>query len=262
MIMPNTAKNRRKNMVYVSTGEYYNGIFFSKDDIDNIKKMCPENKIEEYDSISDLESEFLAKKYYAVKNGIMKGIYFNWDDCKTQVIGFQNAIYKSFPKLSDALSFLEYKEKTDNEQRENITETENLPYAYVDGSYNDANRRYGYGVVLVNGTNKYELNGSDNDKDLVSMRNVAGEILGCKVAVKKAIEFGIKELVIYYDYQGIECWATGTWKRNKSGTIAYYEFMQEVKDKITIHFKKVKAHSGVELNEAVDRLAKSAVGIS
>ena len=32
---------------------------------------------------------------------------------------------------------------------------------------------------------------------------------GAEAAVKKAIELGIKELVIYYDYMGIEMWATG-----------------------------------------------------
>jgi ribonuclease HI len=80
-------------------------------------------------------------------------------------------------------------------------------------------------------------------------------------AVEKAMELGLKEVVIYYDYMGIEMWATGGWKRNKTGTIAYYEFMQQVKNQISITFKKVKGHSGVEGNEEADRLAKEAVGI-
>ena len=65
----------------------------------------------------------------------------------------------------------------------------------------------------------------------------------------------------YYDYMGIEMWATGVWKRNKKGTIAYYDYIQSIKDKITLHFVKVKGHSGVEGNEEADRLAKEAVGI-
>ena len=72
---------------------------------------------------------------------------------------------------------------------------------------------------------------------------------------------GVKELVIYYDYMGIEMWATGDWKRNKAGTIAYYEFMQKVKNQISLTFVKVKGHSGIAGNEEADRLAKEAVGI-
>ena len=93
------------------------------------------------------------------------------------------------------------------------------------------------------------------------MRNVAGEILGSMAAIAKAIELKLPKLTIYYDYMGIEMWATGGWKRNKKGTIAYYDYVQSVQGQIELSFVKVKGHSGVEGNEEADRLAKQAVGI-
>ena len=109
---------------------------------------------------------------------------------------------------------------------------------------------------------RYVLQGHGDDPEMASMRNVAGEILGAMAAVKLAVEKGLPELAIYYDYLGIEMWATGGWKRNKTGTIAYYDYMQQVRDKLRVTFIKVKGHSGVEGNEEADRLAKEAVGIT
>ena len=92
------------------------------------------------------------------------------------------------------------------------------------------------------------------------MRNVAGELEGAMAAMDYCEKRNIKVLHLYYDYQGIESWATGEWKRNKPGTIRYKNFYDSLKN-VKVIFHKVKGHSGVELNEAVDRLAKSALGI-
>ncbi|KAH8723548.1 ribonuclease H-like domain-containing protein [Phaeosphaeriaceae sp. PMI808] len=44
-------------------------------------------------------------KFYAVKVGRRPGIYHSWDDCKVQTDGM-SAVYKSFPTLTEAESFM------------------------------------------------------------------------------------------------------------------------------------------------------------
>ncbi|MBR1390241.1 MAG: ribonuclease H family protein [Lachnospiraceae bacterium] len=196
----------------------------------------------------------MATKFYAVKIGKKPGIYTTWEECRAMVEGYSGAKYKSFPTREEAQAYLG---GPGSDVKEKQTD-----YAFVDGSYNTATQVYGYGGFLVHGETKEILQGSGSEPDMASMRNVAGEVLGSMAAIEKAIELGLPELTIYYDYMGIEMWATGEWKRNKKGTIAYYEYVNSVRDQITLHFVKVKGHSGVAGNEEADRLAKEAVGIT
>ena len=200
----------------------------------------------------------MASKFYAVRIGKKPGIYTNWNECQEQIKGYPGAIFKSFLTLEEARNFIDNAEKNDNTCIE-----EELPenYAFVDGSFNQSTGVYGFGGFLVAGSERIVIQGKGMDPEMASMRNISGEILGSQAAIEKALELGLSELSIFYDYAGIEQWASGSWKRNKSGTISYYDFVQSVKNQIKLHFVKVKGHSGIEGNEEADRLAKEAVGI-
>ena len=194
----------------------------------------------------------MAAKYYAVRKGRNTGIYRTWDECKSQVFQYAGAEYKSFTTEQEALEYI-------GRLKNNDVQSES--YAYVDGSFNIATGVYGYGGFLMHDGVRYELSGNGSDKEMASMRNVAGEILGSMAAVKKAIELGLKDISIFYDYAGIKAWAVGEWKRNKKGTIEYYNYITSVRDSINIRFVQVRGHSGVEGNEEAARLAKRAVGL-
>lgn len=51
-------------------------------------------------------------KYYAVKKGRVPGIYRTWDEAKEQVDGFSGAEYKSFDKITDATTYLNWNKET------------------------------------------------------------------------------------------------------------------------------------------------------
>lgn len=233
-----------------------------EEDVQNATKIYGDGEVRQGnpdDLFRELNPSY--KKVYAVKMGVIKGIFFDWNTCKAQVNGVPGVIYKSFECLLAATTYLgTYEPYTKNEIKTTPVQHEDV-YAYVDGSYNANTKTYGYGVVLTVGDKQYEFSGSGNDYEMSLMRNVSGEILGAMRAVNEAIKLNLSTITIYYDYQGIEAWATGDWKRNKKYTVAYYDFMQKAKEKIDVKFQKVKAHSGVKLNERVDALAKEAVGI-
>ncbi len=133
--------------------------------------------------------------------------------------------------------------------------------AYVDGSYNDVTGTYGYGGFVEVEDSRFPISGAGNNEGLVPMRNVAGEILGATVAAETALELGVTQLTIYYDYMGIENWPTGKWQANKPGTVAYRDFMRGMMAMMDINFVHVKGHSGIRGNEEADRMARKAVGL-
>ena len=241
------------------------------------------------------------KNYYAVKVGRRPGIYRTWDECKKNVHGYKGAIFKGFVTQEEAERFMgdvqavsasvgtealqdtadvfgnsveqsksamsddsiRWADPGESDNKLKPAKQENAEaVAYVDGSFNIITGEYSYGMVLYHDGNVIEKAEKFDDAEMALMRNVAGEIEGSMHAMAYCIENGIKSIDIYYDYEGIEKWALGMWKTNKNGTREYKKYYDSVKDKIHVHFHKVKGHSGDPGNDRADRLAKSALGIT
>lgn len=194
----------------------------------------------------------LAKKFYAVREGRITGIFNEWKVCEAQVRGYPGARYKSFPTREEALSWL-------SDEKESPSEQSDGPVAYIDGSFDRYTGRYACGVVLLYEGREEHYSEAFSDPERAKIHNVAGELEGAVFAMNVAKEKGWPRVDIYYDYQGIESWATGEWKRNLKITQAYHEFCQNVMRDVDVRFHKVKGHSGVHYNELADRLARSAL---
>lgn len=195
------------------------------------------------------------KKYYAVRKGRTTGLFESWAACEKEIKGFSGAEYKSFKEKAAALAYL----SGASSEKEDVPA---YPCAYIDGSYDSLTHRFSFGaVVMASDDEEAHFSAAFNDAELASMRNVAGEIKASEFAISHALEEGWPELVIYYDYSGIEKWARGEWKRNLPATKAYFAFCQDAFQKINVHFIKIKSHSGNYYNDLADTLARKALNL-
>ena len=197
------------------------------------------------------------KKYYAVVNGVVPGIYTTWDECKKNVDGFPGAVFKGFVTKEEAEAFMRGEAEIPLEEfMKSLQKSEAI--CFVDGSYDTETGEYAYGLVLYHNGIIYEDSDKFYDEEMSEMRNVAGELEGSMHAIHYCLDNGIKSLDLYYDYQGIESWATGAWKTNKEGTRLYKVYYDSIKDKLNVNFCKVKGHSGNVGNDRADALARGA----
>lgn len=202
------------------------------------------------------------KKLYAVRKGKKTGLFQTWEACKASVDGYPGAEYKSFLSREEAEAYLDGAKKTlrNADAENNVNDEENQIVAYVDGSFHKELGKYAFGCVLIrpDGEIIRESGNGDNPESL-ELRNVTGEMLGAMYAVRWCEVNGYTAVKICYDYMGIEMWATGRWKANKSLTQKYAAFMRESGSRIQITFQKIAAHTGDKYNEEADKLAKAAL---
>lgn len=215
------------------------------------------------------------KNFYAVRVGRTPGIYKTWPECQANTSGFPGAVFKGFETLEEAQTFMgsaqvpsqpgKTTSKATSPKAEATYSLDKLPevYAFTDGSYNIATKVYGYGGFLHYSETEedIEIRGNDNDPEEAASRNVSGEVHGAVAAMKKAVELGLTEMTLFYDYEGVEKWPTGLWKANKKISKFYVAEYNQLKDKLRVNFVHVKAHTGIPGNEAADRMAKAEVGI-
>lgn len=209
------------------------------------------------------------KSYGVVLSDGRSGVFDSWPDAKAFIASYpSNAKYKSFPSRPDAEKYV----ADLTAEPVGTSETQAMPdtavvsetdcIAYVDGSFNAKKNVWGYGVVMyrTEAPDAHEEFSGSGDAYAES-RNVTGEVYGAMVAVKRAIAAGMKSVTIYHDYAGIADWVTGAWAAKNEMTRKYKAFMTAQSRHIEIRFVKVAGHTGVELNERCDVLAKAACGV-
>ncbi|MEA3500788.1 MAG: RNase H family protein [Candidatus Marinimicrobia bacterium] len=166
--------------------------------------------------------------------------------------------YKLVTNEIQAENFKEEIEELWSEKREKAKtkiSNSNIPHIYIDGSFLKNMISYA-AVVVKNDKNIHEESGK-LDKKYNKYRQIGGELYAAKTAIEWCKKNKLDNAIIYYDYTGIEKWATGKWKTNNSFTRSYKNYMSKIE--VNIKWIKIKSHSGDKWNEYVDQLAKDEI---
>lgn len=191
-------------------------------------------------------------KFYAVRQGRQPGIYTEWAEAKAQIHQYKEAIYKSFQTRAEAEAFMQQGGK------EEIPE--GLPIAFIDGSFSKSAGLYSYGGFIEAAGSYFILQGTGSNPEYMPDRNIAGELLGALNVSFQAQRMGLKEIVLYFDYAGIEQFAKGSWKAKTAIAKHYQQTADLMTEAVKVYYSKVKGHTEIAGNEIADYLAKEAAG--
>lgn len=111
-------------------------------------------------------------------------------------------------------------------------------------------------MTVIDGKQGYYKYGSGSNPNYLSSCHIGGEIVAVLQALNYAEYKGYDEVCICYEYEGIEKWANSTWAARSAIAQSYVYLLRQKIEKITVHFKKVKAHANDPFNLVADRLAK------
>lgn len=213
----------------------------------------------------------MSKKVYAIKEGFsnLKGervaniIVDSWSECEAFIKGVKGAKYKSFNSYEEAEKYLAEGDPILRKGKDEYPMY--IHHAYVDGSYNDNSGKYSYGLLIVkDDVISYIENGAAENSRQKAIRQIGGELKACIRSLQYCGENGIKEVVIFHDYEGVAYHATGFWERREESSRQYHDLYNKmVKDYgLKVHFVKVDSHTGDLYNEIVDEFAKAAGGLN
>lgn len=129
-------------------------------------------------------------------------------------------------------------------------------HIFTDGSFNGKKAAWAY-VLLKDGKKLSNAAGIIEDPQHRSSYQIIGEFTAIIEALKKCDSLNIESVTLHYDLDLAGKIATGRYNAKAPVSQFYLNALKTVK--VVVTWNKVKAHSGVEWNEYVDKLATRAL---
>jgi ribonuclease HI len=230
-------------------------------------------------------SEIIKKQsisYYVVNKGLIPGIYTSWSECKKQVVGFTNPIYKKFDNKKDAIAFHNLEidfnktvkiEKEIKEIKEEL-QFKNITYLFCDGSAihkNYKSIKCSFGLYIINPFENNTINNKESNelkdfKNGVSVSQFISETGTNNLAELSSVLYGLnyieknninKSCFVCDSKYAINCitvwshnWKKNNWMTSKKTKVENLEIIQEIlniyekllKNNFEIEFKHVNSH--------------------
>ncbi len=210
------------------------------------------------------------KQFYAVKKGRAPGIYQTWDECKTQVDGFNGAVYKGFHSRAEAKKFLEQPESYQTHRESEIPKRDEKIQVtgsgrvtiYTDGSSVRNPGRGGYAAVMLFEGQRKEVSGGfrlTTNNRMEMMAALTGLSL-LKRPCAVTIYTDSKYLHDAISNGWIKRWLKNGWRTREDTPVANQDLWLPLWEQVQKHdvkFEWVRGHAGNVENERCDELATS-----
>jgi ribonuclease HI len=200
--------------------------------------------------------------FYAVKSGRKPGIYLTWEECKTQVDRFSNAVYKKFYSKEQAEKFIEKKK----EDLLFININLNKIQVWTDGcsiENGSLNAKAGIGIFWNknDSRNISERVPGDQTNNRAEIYAVIRALESCTNKIRPLEIMTDSKYVINAAESWINKWKKNNWLTNKKELVKNKDLFEKMDELIKnrsgkVEFVYVRGHQGDYGNEQADKLAK------
>jgi len=216
--------------------------------------------------------------FYAVAKGKNIGIYYFWNDCKEQVLGYKGAIYKKFPTETEAENYILNINSVNTEFFQNIyskfDDSKVDYFVYTDGScYNNGkiNAISAIGIFFEENSNKnvskvistLDFNHTNNSAELLAIIEayelIKSDLVHKKICIITDSDYSIKCATSY----GEKC-VKQYWSKNIPNKNLVKKLYEVYKTNTNLKLKHIKAHTNRQDihsmgNKEADKLAYNAI---